>query len=94
MIKAGWDSWCPQAMNDTAKEYELYGDKLIIGVMPELFDPKTTPEDVQRQKAREFVDRFLQPGKPCLLNFNGMQVLTPAYVEELYEYSRKKCCSF
>ncbi len=94
MIKAGWDSWTPQAMNDTAKEYELYGDKLIIGVMPELFDPKTTPEDVQRQKAREFVDRFLQPGKPCLLNFNGMQVLTPAYVEELYEYSRKKCCSF
>ena len=34
MIKAGWDSWCPQAMNDTAKEYELYGDKIIIGVMP------------------------------------------------------------
>ena len=92
MIKAGWDSWSPQPMNDTAKEYELYGDKILIGVMPELFDPATTPEDVQRKMAREFVDRFMQPGKPCLLNYSGLSVMTPAYSEELYEYSRKKAC--
>ena len=93
-IKAGWDSWCPQAMNDTAKEYELYGDKIIIGVMPEPFDPQTASEEEQRQKARNFVDRFMQPGKPATLNFNAGSMLTPAFNEELYEYSRKKCASF
>ena len=91
-IKAGWDSWCPQAMNDTAKEYELYGDKIIIGVMPEAFDPATATEEEQRQSARNFVDRFMQPGKPATINFNAMSYLTPAFNEELYEYSRKKCC--
>ncbi len=91
-IKAGWDSWCPQAMNDTAKEYELYGDKIIIGVMPEKFDPATTPEAEQRRIARDFVDHYMQPGKPATLNFNAMSYLTPAFNEELYEYSRKKCC--
>ena len=92
MIKAGWDCWSPQAMNDTWTEYELYGDKIIIGVMPEQFDPSKLSEAEQRQKAREFVDRFMKPGKPCVLNYNGMGVVTKAYAAELYEYSRKKCC--
>ncbi len=92
MIKAGWDSWCPQAMNDTAKEYELYGDKIIIAVMPEAYDPATTTEEEQRQRARDFVDRFMQPGKPATINFNASSLLTSAFTEEIYEYSRKKCC--
>lgn len=90
MIKAGWDSWTPQPMNDTWKEYELYGDQIIIGVMPEQFDPATLTEKEIRQKAREYVDRFMQPGKPSILSFNGQSVCTPEYLEELYEYSRKK----
>ena len=32
IIAAGWDTWTPQAMNDTQKIYELYGDQIIIGV--------------------------------------------------------------
>ena len=92
MIKAGWDSWTPQPMNDTWTEYELYGDKIIIGVMPEQFDPKALTEKEIRQKAREYVDRFMKPGKPSILSFNGMSVCTPEYLEELYEYSRKKAC--
>jgi uroporphyrinogen-III decarboxylase len=36
MIKCGFDSWSGQPMNDTAKEYELYGDKILIGVIPRL----------------------------------------------------------
>ena len=72
--------------------YDFIGDKLIIGVMPEKFDPKTTPESEQRRIARDFVDHYMQPGKPCTLNFNAMGMLTPAFNEELYEYSRKKCC--
>ena len=74
----------------TWKEYELYGDQIIIGVMPEQFDPAALTEKEIRQKAREYVDRFMQPGKPSILSFNGQSVCTPEYLEELYEYSRKK----
>jgi hypothetical protein len=79
-------------MNDTAKEYDLYGDQIIIGVMPEAFDPATTSEAEQRQRARDYVDRFMKPGKPATINFNAGSLLTPVFNEELYEYSRKKCC--
>ena len=47
-------------------------------------------EKEQRQKAREFVDRFGNPGKTTFINFYGLPVMTRAYAEELYEYSRKK----
>ena len=92
MIKAGWDSWNPQPMNDTWKEYDEFGDKIIIGVMPESFDPEKLSEKEIRQKAREFIDRFMKPGKPCLINFSAASMLTKPYMEELYEYSRKKAC--
>ncbi|MCL2401082.1 MAG: methyltransferase [Oscillospiraceae bacterium] len=89
IIAAGWDFWCPQAMNDTHKMYELYGDQMIIGVIPEQFDPATTSEADQRRLAREYADKFCQPGKPSILNYYGGQVLTPAYREELYIRSRE-----
>ena len=89
MIKAGWDMWIPQAMNDTQKIYEDYGDKLIIAVMPDKVSPDAT-EDEQRAAARAFVDRFMQPGKPCLVSYHDMSMCTRAYMDELYEYSRKK----
>lgn len=92
MIKAGWDSWSPQPMNDTQKEYELYGDQIIIGVMPDPFDPETCTEKELREKARDFVDRFMKPGKPCMFSYNSSSLLKGVYAEELYEYSRKKCC--
>ena len=89
IIAAGWDCWCPQAMNDTQLMYELYGDKLIIGVIPDQFDPETTPEDVQRAMAREYADKFCNPDKPSYFNYYGAAVLTPAYREELYIRSRE-----
>jgi hypothetical protein len=89
-IDAGFDAWDPQEMNDTAKLYEEVGDKIIIAVTPELFDPATTPEEEQRARARDYVDRFSQPGKPTHISFYGMSLLTPAFQEELYSYSRKK----
>jgi hypothetical protein len=88
IIAAGWDSWHPQLMNDTQKEYELYGDKMLIGVAPDTFDPATTSEEEQRRMAREYADKFCQPGKPSLLNIYASSVLTPAYREELYKQSR------
>jgi hypothetical protein len=90
MIAAGWDSWNGQVMNDTQKIYELYGDKIIIGVLPDMFDTKTLPEQDQRAAAREYAEKFCNPNKPSFLNYYGAQLLTPAFREELYKQSRIK----
>jgi uroporphyrinogen-III decarboxylase len=90
MIAAGWDSWSGMPMNDTQTAYEKYGDKIVLGVIPEQFDPAATPEADQRAAARKFVDKFCKPGKPSLVNYYGAAVLTNAFREELYKYSRTK----
>jgi hypothetical protein len=88
MIAAGWDAWSGQEMNDTQKIYELYGDKIIVGVMPDMFDIEATSEDEQRARAREYADRFCRPDKPSFFNFLGSKFVTPAFREELYKQSR------
>jgi hypothetical protein len=88
-IEGGWDEWDPQTMNNTAKLYEDYGEKIVIGVYPDAIDPEA-PEDVIRQKAREFVDRFANPGKPVMAS--GF-MLPDAFNEEVYIASRKKYAS-
>lgn len=90
-IRAGWDIWQGQAMNDTHTLYEKYGDQIILGVLPEPFDPNG-PEELQRKAARNFVDHFMLPGKPCILNYNDRSFWTIPFMEELYVYSRKKAC--
>ena len=89
-IDGGFDSWDPQTMNDTKSLYEQFGDKIIISVVPDFFDPETTSEDEQRRRAREYFDRFCKPGKPSYVGVYGSPALTPAFSNELYEYSRKK----
>ncbi|MCL2137890.1 MAG: methyltransferase, partial [Coriobacteriia bacterium] len=86
-IEAGWDEWQPQDMNDTAKLYEKYGDKIIIAVSPPDLPPDSTDADY-KQAAHDYVDRFCQPGKPSLLGFSPL-AMNPVFTEELYEYSRK-----
>lgn len=88
IIAAGWDSWSPMPMNDISMLYEKYGDKIIFGTIPELFDPETTSEEDQRKAAQNFVQQYCQPGKPCTISFYGMGALTPAFREELYRQSR------
>jgi len=88
IIAAGWDSWMPQAMNDTHKIYDLYGDKLIVGVIPEPFDPEKTTEEEQRAAAKAYAERFCRPDKPSVFNLYGAPYLTPAFREELYKQSR------
>ncbi|MCR4436064.1 MAG: uroporphyrinogen decarboxylase family protein [Clostridiales bacterium] len=90
MIEAGWDSWSGMPMNDTQMLYDKYGDKIIIGVIPDQFDPATTSEEEQRAAAAKYVEKFCKPGKPSILNMYGAAVLTPAYREELYKLSRIK----
>jgi len=87
-IKAGWDSWSGQPMNDTQKEYALYGDKLIIGVIPDPLPPDATPEDA-KAAAKAFADKFVSKDKPCLISYNSMGS-SPAFGEELYRLSRIK----
>ena len=57
--------------------------------MPDKVSPDVGEEE-QRAAARAFVDKFMQPGKPCLMSYHDMSMCTKAYMEELYEYSRKK----
>ncbi|MDR0839546.1 MAG: methyltransferase [Oscillospiraceae bacterium] len=86
-IKGGWDSWSGQPMNDTQKEYELYGDDILISVAPDLIDLSISEEE-QRAKAREYADKFANPAKPSFFNYAGAANLTPAYSDELYKQSR------
>jgi hypothetical protein len=44
----------------------------------------------QRAAARAFVDRFCQPGKPSVTGMVSFRRTTPAFNDEVYEYSRKK----
>ena len=89
IIEAGWDWWNPQLMNDMPAIYELYGDKICVGVAPEMFDPATTSEDEQRRIAREYVDKFCKPDKPSFFNLYASMLLTPTFKEELYIRSRE-----
>lgn len=89
MIDAGWDSWTPMDICDTAKIFEEYGDKMVFGVMPERFDPKTTSEEEQREYARRFVKKYCRPDRSAKFSIYGMEMLTPAFLEEMYIDSRK-----
>jgi len=89
IIAAGFDGWDPQPMNDTQKLWEKYGDKIVISVIPDAYNPATTSEEEQRQRAREFADRFCVPGKPAQVGFYASEFLTPAFTDELYKASRE-----
>ncbi|MCL2136000.1 MAG: methyltransferase [Coriobacteriia bacterium] len=89
-IDGGFDQWTPQAMNDTKKLYDKYGDKIVIAVIPDEFDPETTSEEEQRQRAREFVEYYCHPGKVAIADFYSSWAFTPAFSEEVYAHSRKR----
>ena len=90
MIAAGWDAWFPQNIVDSREVYELYGDKILVGVDPKI-DIEGKTDDEIRAAAREFVDKYMQPGKPCFFAFSAA-TSNPVFGEELYVYSRKKAC--
>ena len=89
MIDAGWDSWTPMDICDTEKIFDTYGDKMIFGVMPERFDPKTASEEEQRGYARRFVEKYCRPDKYARIGNYAIDMLTPAFLEELYVGSRR-----
>lgn len=90
-IKAGFDSWTPQAMNDSRKIYEMYGDQIIIGVLPDVFDGDTVSEEEQREFAKAYASEYCSSEKPSTLSMYanyGNNMLTPAFREEVYRQSR------
>ncbi|MBR4395303.1 MAG: methyltransferase [Eubacteriaceae bacterium] len=89
-IDGGFDQWDPQPMNDTHALYEEFGDKMIFGIIPDQFDPEKTSVDEQRAAARAYVDKFYKPGKVSMFNLYAGPVMTDAFKEEVYVYSRKK----
>ncbi|MDR2530684.1 MAG: methyltransferase [Oscillospiraceae bacterium] len=86
MIKAGWDSWSGQPVNDTHFEYDQYGDGIIIGVIPDEI-PENATDDEARAAARLYVDRFCNPAKPSMLNGQRMGI-NEAFRDEVYRLSR------
>ena len=92
IIAAGWDSWSPQLMNDVETIHELYGDKIVIGAYPAIYDPATKSEEEQREAARAFAEKFCDPEKPTLFSFYAGEILTTPFREELYKCSRVNYC--
>lgn len=91
MIAAGFDSWCPQGINDIEKIYELYGDKIIIGTLPERYDVDTASEEKQRLIANAYAEKYCRRDKPSFLSMHACypkNILTSAFREELYKTSR------
>jgi hypothetical protein len=88
-IDAGCDAWGgPQPMNDKDMLYEKYGDKLIIGLDPDIeFTPATLDADAIAS-AKRFIAKYgpSMEKKPFLCaTMNGSQ----AFNDTLYEESRK-----
>jgi hypothetical protein len=102
-IKAGWDAWAPQLMNDCYKIYDDFGDRILIATFPQNIPEEIMalptdqergaafaklPEEEQRRIAREYCDRVCRPDKPSFYNFYAAHWLTPAFREEMYKQSR------
>ena len=94
IIKAGWDAWAPQLMNDSYKIYDDYGDKLLIATfpqnMPTAAELAGKDESEIRQCARDYANRVCRADKPSFYNFYAAEYINtlPAFKEELYRQSR------
>ena len=88
IVAGGWDSWTPMAMNDTHKLYEDYGDKLVIGIVADKWDP-TASEEEQYEAGKKFAEKFCKPGKVGAYSMYTGIPMTDAYARGVYETSRK-----
>ncbi|MDO4515138.1 MAG: uroporphyrinogen decarboxylase family protein [Lachnospiraceae bacterium] len=84
IINGGWQSWSPMPMNDTLKLQEEYGDKIIIGCVPN-YDPEKSVEE----NAADFVKKYYRPDRPCTISNYGGAVLSEAFAKAVYKLSRQ-----
>ena len=87
-IDAGIDTWQMQTLNDADMLYKKYGDRIIVQISIDSLPFDFTDEEQSRQAARYYVDNYCQPGKPALASVRN-SATNMAFLEELYEYSRK-----
>ncbi len=87
MIEIGFNTWGGQPMNDYGKLYELYGDKIAFGVIPELHENATDEEAAAA--AKEFVEKYTKPGTTCFISMSGRVAMgNPVFRKEVYRLSR------
>jgi len=87
-IEAGVDFWSGQPMNDKQRLYELYGDKIILGIEPDI-EPDPNLSDAEAvAAAKRFVARYAPDyeKKPVVVNKSAAP---DAFIETVYEESRK-----
>ena len=88
-IAGGWDCWTPMPMNDTAKLYDEYGDRIVIAVVADDV-PEGATEEEQYEAGKKFAERYCKPGKVASFSlYSSPSVMTDAYAKGLYETSRK-----
>lgn len=94
MIECGVDMWQPQTRcNDTAKYWEEYGDKIMLGIDMD-FPPNMSDEEcIEAVKA--FVEKYgsQMKNKPSFYGATpDFMYLYPKLSEYCYEYSRRYFC--
>lgn len=82
IIRAGWDAWVPQDINDTREIYRRYGSELLIGVAYPW--PAGASEPEQADAVHRFREEFGCVEKPCILN----DIEQP----NLSDFIRRKLC--
>ena len=77
-------------MNDYEKLYDLYGDKIILGVIPKAL-PENCTDEQAKENAKEFVERYTKPGTCVFISGSGAANLANrTWRAEVYRLSRMK----
>jgi hypothetical protein len=85
-VAAGCDSWSGQEMNDMNMIFDKYGDKLILGLQPDILINPLTPEADVIASAKRFVAKYgPEYDKKPVLAF----AMSDLFGEVIYEESRK-----
>ncbi len=87
MIAAGVDTWNGQVMNDKDMLYEQYGDKITLGVSPEI-PPMDADDETVYAAAKEFVDKYA-PNFPEKRVIAGFFMAPPKMRDYIYQLSRE-----
>jgi len=91
MIEAGVDLWIPQQINDCDMLIKTYGDKIMIGMDPDVI-AAGTPEEECKAMARRLVEKYID--NPRVFIFRSPvrhmgKVEYDSYFNELYISSRE-----
>lgn len=84
IIRGGWQSWTPMAMNDTRRLQAEYGDRIIIACVPEMNQNLSNEENAAR-----FVENCYRPDRPCTLSHYASGMVNEEFLKAVYKKSRE-----